>query len=127
MAKPDCRLMDELRAGNLDLAQNITKELEQGKSAMLEQVMPCTSGRRERSQVLSLVQGLNAAHRLQDSAHVPALLIEEQPPVIAASPWSKTVLNKIEPDSHFGRSRAVYVEEHRAGYAGEEWHILKSD
>lgn len=127
MAKPDCRLMDELRSGNLDLAQNITKQLEAGPSAMLEQVMLCTSGRQERSQVLSLVQGLNAAHRLQDSAHIPALVIEERPPVIAASPWSKTVLNKIEPDSHFGRAKAVYVEEHRLGYGGENWHILKAD
>ncbi len=79
-------------------AEAVTKQLESGHTAMLEVALGKAQGAGERRDMLKVVQGINAIHRLdQPDKHLPVLSLEVE-----------TVGNWMRPASQLSLTRQEY-------------------
>ncbi len=96
-------------------ADAVTKQLESGHTAMLEVALGKAQGQSERRDMLKVVQGINATHRLdQPDKHLPVLSLEVETVGNWMRPASQLSLTRQE-FKPYAVPEPIYVERNSNG------------
>jgi|GEM_PF-862845 len=96
-------------------AEAVTKQLESGHTAMLEVALGKAQGQGERRDLLKVVQGINAIHRLdQPDKHLPVLSLEVETVGNWMRPASQLSLTR-QDYKNFAMPVPIYVERNSNG------------
>ncbi|MFA7339308.1 MAG: hypothetical protein WC028_21185 [Candidatus Obscuribacterales bacterium] len=106
-------------------AEAVTKQLEGGHTAMLEAALGKAQSVSERTDMLKVVQGINAAHRLeQPDKHLPALSVDVEPVGNWARPSLQVSLKRQE-YKNFAVPELIYVEKNSGFGAHQTREVVK--
>ncbi|MDP3509377.1 MAG: hypothetical protein Q8T09_15495 [Candidatus Melainabacteria bacterium] len=107
-------------------ADAITKQLEDGRTAMLEVALGKAQSLSERTDMLKVVQGINATHRLeQPDKHLPSLSVD----VEAVGNWARPSLQvslKRQEYKNFAVPEPIYVEKNSGFGARQTREVVKT-